>query len=212
MSRPLSPSRAAKIALLLGAILAGVATAVALINPLAASDTFWQRLRVSALEADHYSSLADMLEAADSVVIASIDTVAFGRTIHGDVPEEDLTYAQVNLRVTRVIAGNAPSSVPLEFIVGLAPDGPEAAITALQASIPQGPAIYFLHEKRGADERGKYRVTNSTGLWARTLRDQLDAPLREESPGASSLYAGELSRVSTIDELAELLASYASAR
>jgi hypothetical protein len=149
-----------------------------------------------------------MLQASDAVVVAKVSGMEIGRTVQGDAPEDVVTYARVDLRVERVLSGEVPDLVPLEFLLGPTPEHAAAELLRLQRSIPTDPAVFFLHEKQGKGEQGLYRVTSTTGLWAATAREELDAPLQEESPRMSGLYAAELAGVATLQGLADLLAGY----
>ena len=114
------------------------------------------------------------------------------------------------LSVVRVVAGDAPAVVPLEFVAGARPEQVAQDVIALRAAMPHGTALYFLREKRGQGEGGLYRVTNSAGLWTSTSRAALVTPLREEAP-ADGRFADDIVGVGSVSELADLVSSYATA-
>ena len=172
---------------------------------------FWEAFQHNGFEVSHFKSLEEMLEASDTVVIARVRDVAVSRVFQGDAPGDRVPYIRVELVIDRVIAGNAPPVVQLEFLGG----GNEAQAATLakelKERVPVQAAIVFLHEKRGDGEAGLYRVTNSTGLWTETARARLATPLRGEPPQGTELYAEELANIATIDGLLGYLASLAQA-
>jgi len=68
--------------------------------------------------------------------------------------------------------------------------------------------VFFLRHKRGSGEVGLFRVVNSTGLWAPTVRSELDTPLAEAPPDQTGTYRDELSRVTSMDGLKRLVSNY----
>jgi hypothetical protein len=138
-------------------------------------------------------------------VVAHISSVAIGRELHGDAPGDVVVFVHMEIAVEDVIAGAAPQTLPVEFLGG----SPEAAnlmvARAMAAGIPTREIVVFLHEKDGPGERGMYRVSNSTGLWAATTRANLDSPLRPEPPNVSGLYADELQGLESVEELVTLI-------
>lgn len=170
------------------------------------ADAFWERLGIAGLETSNFESLKEMLGASDAVVVAKVASVDISRTVQGDAVDDVVTYAQVSLEVIRVISGDAPAVVPLEFLLGATPEQAAADVKTLRQSMPSGSALYFLHEKRGKGEQGIYRVVNSAGLWTATSRGSLDTPLREETP-ADGQFAAEITNVQSVEEMAELVAS-----
>ena len=161
-------------------------------------------------EVSHFDSLEEMLDASDAVVTGRVRTVALSRIIGAEPGENGLGYVRVELDVDRVIAGEAPALVPLEFIAWGSPDAAGVLVERLERQLPVDSVLVFLHAKRGANEAGLYRVTNSTGLWAPTTRSLLDSPLRMDTPRASGLYAAELAGITDVAGLVELLAGYAA--
>lgn len=172
------------------------------------AEAFWGRLRPAGFEVDRFATLAEMVAASDAVVVAKVFDVQMSRTVHGDSEGDVVAYASVVLRVERVIAGQVPASVPVEFMVGATADQAPPEIALLKQAIPTGSSVFFLHAKLGDGEKGLFRIINSTGLWATTSRAQLDAPLQEFAPGESGLYAAEIRGFSTLAGFTDLLTSY----
>lgn len=211
MSRSTASLRVLRLAGVIAIVLIALAASMVLGSRSASPDGgFWESFRISALTVHRYSTLAEMLEASDGVVVAQVTGVEISRTVQGDAPEDVVTYARVDLSVQRVLSGDVPGVVPLEFLLGPTPVHAAADVLRLQQSIPRDPAVFFLHEKQGKGEQGLYRVTSTTGLWAATARGQLDAPLQEQPPNESGLYAAELIGVETVQGLADLLERFGS--
>lgn len=173
-------------------------------------EAFWGRLRTEGYEVTRFSTLAEMVAASDVVVVAKVSDVKMSRTIQGDSVGDTVAYASVVLRVERILAGSAPASIPVEFLIGATAEKAQPELELLQKAIPTTSSVYFLHAKLGEGEKGLYRLSNSTGLWAATTRAELDAPLQESAPRDSRLYGKELDGVSSIAGLAELVTSYVS--
>lgn len=170
-------------------------------------DPFWAVFQFgpAVMERTQVASLAELTAASDAVVVARISAVGLGREIHGDAPGDVVVYVRMDLTVERVLAGAAPEALPVEFLGG-SPAAANLMVTRARAvGIPTGPVIAFLHEKNGPQERGIYRVSNSSGLWAATTRAGLDSPLRPEPPAASGLYADEIQGRASVAELIILI-------
>lgn len=160
-------------------------------------------------EVERFHTLEQMLVASDAVITARVRDVAISRILGAEPGENGIAYIRVELDVDHVIAGQAPASVPVEFIAFGAPDGGAVLVERLKRQLPVDSAVVFLHAKRGANEAGLYRVTSSTGLWAPTARSRLDSPLRMDTPEASGLFAAELAGITDLAGLVALLADYA---
>ena len=167
----------------------------------------WAPLRVvGPLEAEHYPTIEAMRDSADAVVAGSF--VSFGtRVFQGDAVEDVLVYLVAMVRVDEVLAGSLPDrTVPVEFLVPSAVADDAPVLATLSATLPRTELVFFLRHKRGDGEAGRYRVVNSTGLWAATGRSDLDTPLTEAPPEAAGTYRDELSHVASLHEL-KLLAT-----
>ena len=167
---------------------------------------FWEAFVFgpAAEEVSRFDSLAEMLEASDAVVVAHVSDVAVSRIFQGDVPEDRFPYLRVQLAIDRVIRGDAPGVVQIEFLGSGTDAQAQALVDELKGELPADSVVVFLHAKNGAGEAGLYRVINSTGLWAPTTRTAVDAPLRMEAPHQGP-YAAELARVGDMNGLVELL-------
>jgi len=174
--------------------------------------TFWEpfQFNESMEEVTGTATIRELADASDSIVRARVTGVRNSRIIQGESAEDQVAMVCVDLQIEAVIAGTVPDAVCLEFIGG-SPAGADAVVQrSVAMGLPRQSVVVFLHEKRGRDEAGLYRVTNSTGLWAATSREALDSPLRPEPPGASGLYAGELEGIGTVPDLARRLAQIGS--
>lgn len=176
----------------------------------APSDAFWAALSPGpdADEVDRFDSLKEMAAGSDAVVLGSISSIVVGRLVGGDASGDVIAYVQVAYDVEKVVAGDAPDHVTIEFLGG-SPDAARALVgRALAAGLPHTMVLIFLHAKLGAGEAGLYRPVNSTGVWAATRRAALDSPLQQSAPSVSGLYEREIVNLRNIDDLAALVSSF----
>jgi hypothetical protein len=202
-------TRVATIGLL---VVAGFLTACDTIRIEERRGAFWEPFMIEGPaidEVSHFESLAEMLAAADAVVVARVTDVAVSRIWQGERPGERWPYVRVQLRIDRVISGHAPGIVQLEFLAGGAEQQVPVFVESQKGKLPADSVVVFLHAKGGAGEAGLYRVINSTGLWAPTTRASLDAPLRMEPPPKSGLYAAEIAGIREMNGLVDLLVELA---
>ncbi|MFT3889393.1 MAG: hypothetical protein QM713_14695 [Arachnia sp.] len=141
----------------------------------AANDSFWDPVRlVGVTEVVPPMSPLELSAEADSVVVGEITEHCEGRQIQGDAPEDVVHYRCEVLTIQKVLHGkDFGSSIELEFL----------GQSTEKAPLPDGQLVVFVTEK-GPREPGKYRATNSYGIWAATGRSGLDQPLREHAPSA----------------------------
>lgn len=173
-------------------------------------DSFWASLRIGgAAEAEHFERLSDMAESADSVVLGRITGFEMTRALQGDAQEDVVVYGKATLEIREVLAGrDFGRIIPLEFLVPATTEAQaESAIAELRMALPRQELIVFLRNK-GGSESDFFRATNSVGLWASTMRSQLDTPLAELSPEESKVFDQELAGVDSISDLNELIAGY----
>jgi len=171
---------------------------------------FWQAFEFGPAvhEVSRFATLRELFEASDAVVTGRVIGVRVSRVIQGDAAQDQVAMVCVDLEALEVVAGKAPDPVCVEFLGG-SPAAAQALVqVASMSGLPSQPAIAFLHEKQGQGEAGIYRVTNSTGLWAATVRSSLDAPLRSETPQAAGLYAVEIGGADISEELLAALRSW----
>jgi hypothetical protein len=168
-------------------------------------ERFWSNFRTSAREAENFPSLKDMEASADAVVTGRFGPFAVGRTIQGDAAEDVVVFLETDFRIGETLAGtDYGSSVPLEFLGPADPNEADDRVQELNASLPAQRMVVFVRDK-GGSEAGLFRVVNSTGLWAATSRSPVDTPLAFEVPQETGLYARELARIGSIQELIEYI-------
>lgn len=169
-------------------------------------EEFWNSTRITGNEVEPLLGFADMARSADVVVLATLAPATSSRRVGGNA-QDAVDYLQVTVQVEKVLAGSAPSSrLPLEFLVSVAdPRSAKSAINQLSANLPDGQMVLFLREKRGDGEAGLYRVVNSRGLWTRTERGAVDAPLSEDNPKEDPTYNMDLSTAGDLGGLVALV-------
>lgn len=142
-------------------------------------EAFWDTLRIKAFEAEKYETLAEMGEAADVVVIGRLTDFRANRQFQGDASQDVITYAAVDVKIEKVVRGEAPgSTITLEFMLPAPPKRVPAVVEAQRERMPKGKTVMFLRHKRGEGESGLYRLVNSYGLWI-SDRGELRSPLAE---------------------------------
>jgi hypothetical protein len=187
-------------------------TAAACAAPTATSDpgdtsAFWDALRIAGDEVEGYARVDVMAARADAVLVGRVSSVGLSRTIQGDASEDLVALAMVRVTVVKMLSGTAPPEVAVEFLLPSPRESVDEQIAALVASAPQGEMVLFLRAKRGRGEEGLYRVVNSSGLWAATIRHALDTPLAEGPPAETGMFASETSGWGTLDDLVAYLDS-----
>ena len=194
-------------------VVAGVLAACDTIRIEERRGAFWEPFVIEGPAVDevsHFESLAEMLHAADAVVVARVTDVAVSRIWQGELPGMRWPYVRVQLAIDRVISGSAPGIVQLEFQAGGTEQEVPKFVATQKGKLPADFVVVFLHAKQGAGEAGFYRVINSTGLFAPTTRAPVDAPLRLEAPPQSGLYAAEMAGIGDMNGLVELLIELAA--
>lgn len=171
--------------------------------------SFWAALRIDADEAEGFTSLEEMHARSDAVIVGRLTSFEVSRVLQGDAAEDRVGYAVSNVEILEQIRGGSlVEPVRLEFLLTSGSPDFEAQVKAAAADVPTERVVLFLRAKRGSAEAGLFRVVNSKGLWAETMRAPIDAPLSVEAPFATGLYGTELRDVRTIDDFVALLRSY----
>ena len=153
-----------------------------------ASDTFWHTAySVDGIEAEQYDTMAGMSRAADLVVVGSIERVAKGREFVANAEAASRTddpyrkhaiayYAVADLRISKVLAGNAVAGdvVQLEIFASQ-----WQKLDALVGSPALDSGLFFLRNKgieaarlslpasTQAADKPFYRLVNRDGLLRR---------------------------------------------
>lgn len=167
------------------------------------SDGFWSGLRFQGQETESYSTLREMTEAADAVVIGRFADFGEVRIIQGDAPEDQVSMISGQLEITTHLSGLKYSSpLALEFVVVEQGEPVEETIAGLRDTFPQGDMLVFIREKR--DGSGRYRIVNSTGLIVESDAG-LVSPLAETLPLSDGPYAAEIRGTDNLQELATLV-------
>lgn len=149
----------------------------------ASSQRFWSLLYIRALEVEHYDSLATMAQASDTVLVGVVESVRLGRQVGESYP---ISYAVVTVRPRDILKGPDSELVSLEVVL---PSSDR--LTALQASLPQEDAIFFLRDKAAealrlglpdaeiAAGKGYFRLVSSQGV-LRNLNGRIGIPIASE--------------------------------
>lgn len=170
-------------------------------------DPFWVTFAFgpAADEIESYDSIAEMATHSDAIVVGRITSVDLGRVVHGDAAQDVVAYVTLTIATDRLIAGEAPPLVPVEFLGGSPASAEDMVARARAAGLPASQVVAFLHEKAGAGEAGLYRLVNSTAIWAATARSTLDTPVRDLPPSRSGLYRAEVARLAGLGDLIDFI-------
>lgn len=168
---------------------------------------FWNGLRFDGDEVEQYSTLTEMTEAADAVVVGHYTSFAMGRQILGDerAPQGSVSMLTGMFEVSETLAGSIREPIiPIEFV--LVERGEPVAETGarLSESFPDGDLVVFLRAK-GGNEEGYFRLVNSTGLWTESGFDSLAAPLAGDPQQGVGPYDSELSDVDSLSDFIALV-------
>lgn len=116
-------------------------------------------------QADAASSFDDMAAMSDWVIEGTVVSVDVGREVEYDEGDV-LHYAEVIVRVDREVGGALasealesvaePVEARLEFLLGDNPD----LVDSFSAALPDGSALWYLHQKQGEGESGFYRLAD----------------------------------------------------
>lgn len=169
------------------------------------TQTFWQTLTVKADEVEGFESLQSMAAESDCVLRAHIVGSGISRQIQGDAEEDVVTFFGAKLDVSDVIRGENCSDVGfVEFLLPVSAERAEETAQTLSQQLPQEELILALRNK-GGDESGLYRLVNSRGLWIQS-GEGVHTPLAtDEHESGPARFAGEVSWIRSLDDLAELL-------
>ena len=195
---------------LLAFVLSVLALALSCADGESSGDTsFWDSLRTTGSEVESYDSLPEMADASGLVVRGSFVDFRFSRMLGDSISGGAVVYGIADLLVTDVLRGPGDlTSLPVEFIVGVRLDqDPVDAVAERARSLPEGEVIAFLRDKGSEPghipgDIGKYRLVNSTGLWA-MVGDRLSSVLSEAEWDRQKPYAAELAGIESLDQLAE---------
>ncbi len=202
----------AALAILVAGVLAAcstdqpVAPAVDAESPTRYED--WVPLQpVGALEAEPYRPIAELGETADVVAIGRFSGFLDPRAV-GQRPA--LAWElPVLFEPTQVFRGTVDAPLPVEFPIIGPSDSIVGDATAAYRKVLIGPEfLLILRAKRWVGEEGRYRIVNTYGLWVRTDRHAVDAPMAEFDPWGRAEYSATLAGIGgTLQELASVAVS-----
>jgi hypothetical protein len=172
-----------------------------------AASAFWESLRITGMQVEHYDSLSSMTKSADIVASGMFVDFKLSREVQTSTGEDAVAYGVATLQVAKVLAGDAgKKAIAVEFLLPDAPLDLSKRIASMKAVLPAENVVVFLRHK-GGGEAGLYRLVNSWGLWTsdnRTLTAPLVAVEAEADTGRT--YTTELSKIADLDGLGDLIA------
>lgn len=169
------------------------------------ADGLWLQLRSNADWTEFHPTLRELISAADVAVVARLVSVEPGRVIQGDAAEDVLPYIDIRAEIREVLRGTPGDAVMFSFplLNAVTLEDRDASVARAKAALPIDQVVMLL---RGSDAES-YRVVNGYGIWARTTRAPIDAPLMYVAPTSGeepNSYQRELAKLSSLDQLIEL--------
>ncbi len=167
------------------------------------ADALWAEVQIDGDWVEHYATLREIAMSADLAAVVRIESAEAGRVIQGDAKED--VYCEINLNVEAVDVLHSTSddtSVRMSLVLprALSIKKQKESVRAANSALPMENVVMFLRRR---SDLPLYRVANGWGIWAKTSRDALDAPLNPERIGDGGLYASDLEGVDTVPELVE---------
>lgn len=164
------------------------------------SPGLWAEVQIDGEWAERFATLRDLAMTTDIAAVVRIESAEAGRVIQGDAKED--VYCEVNLNVTTVDVLHSTSDdtsfqVSLVLPRAFSTTAQNKSVQAVNASLPMKDVVMFVRRRK---DLPLYRVANGWGIWAKTTRDSLDAPLNVERVGDGGLYASELEGVNSVPE------------
>ena len=166
---------------------------------------FWYALQIDADWVGYYPTLAELVAAADVVLLGTFVSAVATPPLQADAPEDIMQSAYVTIKAEEVLRGELAEGDSMVLAMILPVSGEElvaATIATLNANAPPEP---FLVLGRVATE-DFYSVVNGWGIWARTPRSPIDTPL-ERRPPTSGLYAEEIAGLASFEDFVALIRS-----
>lgn len=125
------------------------------------------------VEVAHVVSLGEMVASADAIVEGRVIQVSPGRTVSGPIDEGDFQFTNIELEVTKLLSGTAPSAK-----IVLEEDGILADLSRVGDA-----GVYFLVRKR--DRVDAYRLMNTQARYlvddeGHLIASALDDPLSSD--------------------------------
>lgn len=175
---------------------------------LEAGDAFLTAVRVNGYDKEPFSSLSDMFKSADLVVRGNLRDFRLDYVFRGDAPGGELAIATAALDANEVLRGRmSQPTVTVAFSIPEASeDDAQEIVQRAGRELPKGEVLLFLRDIRPESPGTRYRLINSSGMWAATTRSQLDTPSSVATPQESdSPFFDDVRGVQDIDGLAALL-------
>lgn len=166
---------------------------------------FYGSLRSAGEEVERFASVADMTVSADMVARGRFTAFEIGRVV-GAGSGAPVSMAEATFVVEDLLAGQGPTSVPVEFVLVEAGVPIPTTARRLFDALPEEPLVLFLRNKGGA-ESAYYRLVNSVGLWTADASGDLLAPLAELVDGRALPYDGDGLDLESLADLQEYVAS-----
>jgi hypothetical protein len=165
---------------------------------------FWEAFEIDAEWVEFFPTLTEMAIGSDIAALGHVTGIVAGTPV-SSAPEDIVADAILTVQVDEVIRGDERPTLTLSLVYNLPSEDAEAlieAIGALGCSLPSESLLLLL--RRRADRDDEYRVVNGYGLWARTRRAAVDAPLNPERP-SEGFFSDEVSGFSSVSDLADSL-------
>jgi hypothetical protein len=167
---------------------------------------FWSEVWIDGNAVEFYPTLSELAASADVAVVARLGSAEAGRVIQGDAPEDLYTEILVEAEVREVLRESTTErtlrfSLILPRVASLA--ARDASVQLANSVLPIDDVVLLLRQRT---DEPYYRTVNLYGIWVRTTRSAVDAPLLPYAPRIKpGVYDAELEKLAALDALVEAL-------
>lgn len=165
---------------------------------------FWAQLAFDAHWVVQQPTLEALANDADAVVVATVSGVHRNDLVYGDLPAEQLTFVNIDLKVLDDVRGSRHSTMVLRMETPVGTDQYDAWFDKFaETPLPTGPALFVLTAT--SESKEVYRVINSESIWLSDTDGVFPAFRGPDGDLPASLQA-EVEAVENLQQLAELAA------
>jgi len=163
---------------------------------------FWEAFEIDGNWAEYWPTLRELALNADVAGRGTIESVRAGTSVQGDAPEDVVEEVVLRVRFEETWAGQLEGGL-LDFTFVADPAKLQAA------QVPRGPVVVFARSRR--DRPGQFRLVNGYGLWAGTVRGNVDTPATPDSADQSP-YAAEIAEFDSLEDFSRHIAKIFNSR
>jgi len=143
----------------------------------------WEAVSLCGEPAEHFTTVLEMADAADAVVVGRLISVDVGNVVDTDTPEDFYGEYNVTVKPGEVLRGEIEGPLRFSLIATTVHDHAaiESQASALNGLMPTGEVLLLLRAR--TDLEDLYITLGDTGLWTETTRHALDNPIAHSACG-----------------------------